>query len=143
MKARKGADGKYYYLSRNTKKMKPSAIRFKGKIYVLINGGSFSASAIISSNLKGLGRATFVGNETGGAYNGCVAGFMPVHYLPSSRLRLRVGLMLLKPNYTTDTDGRGIMPDEVILPALNDRMTGRDPELQWIIKHGSAGSART
>jgi C-terminal processing protease CtpA/Prc len=44
---------------------------FKGKIYVMINGGSFSASSLISSNLK-LKRVTFVGEETGGAFNGTV-----------------------------------------------------------------------
>jgi C-terminal processing protease CtpA/Prc len=38
----------------------------------MINGGSFSASSLISSNLK-LQRVTFVGEETGGAFNGTVA----------------------------------------------------------------------
>jgi hypothetical protein len=41
---------------------------FKGKIYVMING-SFSASSLISSNLK-TPKVTFVGEETGGAFNG-------------------------------------------------------------------------
>jgi C-terminal processing protease CtpA/Prc len=43
----------------------------KEKIYVMINGGSFSASSLISSNLK-TPKVTFVGEETGGAFNGTV-----------------------------------------------------------------------
>jgi hypothetical protein len=47
-------DGKYYTQS-FTKVKEPKATAFKEKIYV--NGGSF-LSSIISSNLKGSGRAT-------------------------------------------------------------------------------------
>ena len=52
----KNINGKYYYAT-ETKPHKLSKNAFKGKIYVLINGGSFSASSIISSNLKGSKRA--------------------------------------------------------------------------------------
>jgi hypothetical protein len=42
---------------------------------------SFSASSLISSNLK-VQKSNFVGEETGGAFNGTVVGFMPVVELP-------------------------------------------------------------
>jgi hypothetical protein len=60
-------ENKKYFVSMSSKPQKIKKNAFKGKIYVLINGGSFSASSIISSNLKGSKRATFVGEETGGA----------------------------------------------------------------------------
>ena len=126
-------DGKFYT---NTK-IKPQKItvnNFKGKIYVLINGGSFSASSIISSNLKGSKRATFVGEETGGAYNGTVAGQMPNIKLPNSGLLLRVGLMTCTPFYQTEMQGRGIFPDVEIVPTISDRINNVDPEMQWVLK---------
>jgi C-terminal processing protease CtpA/Prc len=99
----------------------------------LINGGSFSASCILSSNLKGSGRALFVGEETGGAFNGTVAGIMPVVTLPESKLNLRLGLALIQPHYKTEIVGRGIFPDVSIKPTLQDRINGNDPELNWVL----------
>jgi hypothetical protein len=46
----------------------------------MINGGSFSASSLISSNLK-LQKSNFVGEETGEPLTERV-GFMPVVELP-------------------------------------------------------------
>ncbi|MBC5837743.1 S41 family peptidase [Flavobacterium muglaense] len=126
-------DGKNYIVN-NSKIRKIDEKTFKGKLYVLINGGSFSASSIISSNLKGSKRATFVGEETGGAYNGTVAGFMPIVKLPNSKLKMRIGTLLIAPHYKTDIEGHGIYPDVAIKPTLQDVISGNDPELNWILK---------
>lgn len=133
LKSKKSADGKYYYSS-NAKPKKIDENAFKGKIYVIINGGCFSASSIISSNLKGSKRATFVGGETGGAYNGTVAGRMPLIKMPNSKLKIRIGLMACIPHYKTNIDGRGIFPDQTILPTLNDRINEIDPEMNWVLE---------
>jgi hypothetical protein len=128
----KGDDGKHYLrLGRNITKTKEP--RFRGKVYVLINGGSFSASCIISSNLKGSKRATFVGEETGGAFNGTVAGRMPLFELPHSKLDVRIGLFCMRPEYQAEQEGRGIIPDVAITPTLDDVLKGNDPELNWVI----------
>ena len=128
----KDNNGKNIYATQ-TKPQKVNKNSFKGKVYVLINGMSFSASSIISSNLKGSKRATFVGEETGGAYNGTVAGFMPLVKLPNSELKIRIGLMLIAPHYKTEINGRGIFPDVPIIPTLQDRIKGNDPEMNWIL----------
>ncbi|MCG9791141.1 S41 family peptidase [Flavobacterium algicola] len=125
--------GKNYYTTETRQRSLKNNV-FKGDIYVLINGGSFSASSLLSSNLKGSNRATFVGEETGGAYNGTVAGFMPVYRLPNSHLKIRIGIMNMKPYYLTTIDGYGIFPDQEIDPTLEDLLTGRDPELEWILE---------
>ncbi|ESU24782.1 hypothetical protein FEDK69T_03340 [Flavobacterium enshiense DK69] len=132
-KTHKKSDGNYYF-SVETKPESTSPIAFGGTMYVLINGGSISASSLISSNLKGSGRAFFVGEETGGAFNGTVAGKMYVSKLPHSKLNIRFGLMVNSSNYETIVDGRGIFPDKVIIPTLEDRIEGRDPEMEWILQ---------
>ena len=129
----KAEDGKNYYAT-ETRMHKVNKNAFKGKVYVLINGGSFSASSIISSNLKGSNRATFVGEETGGSFNGTVAGFMPVLQLPNSNLKIRIGIMEIKPYYSTTIKGHGIFPDKEITPTLEDILTAKDPELNWILE---------
>ncbi|RZK11553.1 MAG: peptidase S41 [Flavobacterium sp.] len=133
-KVKKSEDGKYYYATSESKPQEKKPNAFDGKVYVLINGGSFSASCILSSNLQGSKRATFVGEETGGTYNGTVAGRMPLIKLPNSKLRVRVGLMLVATHYKTDVEGRGIFPDVAILPTLEDKLKDIDPEMNWIIE---------
>ena len=128
----KDKDGKNYFAT-ETKPQQIKKNAFDGKLYVLINGGSFSASSIISSNLKGSKRATFVGEETGGDYNGTVAGFMPIVKLPHSHLKVRIGIMNVAPYYQTEILGHGIFPDVSIQPMLEDKIQEKDPELDWIL----------
>lgn len=133
-KTSKKEDGKYYFKMKSSKPMEANPLHFDGKVYVLINGGSFSASCILSTNLQATGRAVFVGEETGGTYNGTVAGRMPLLELPNSKLQLRVGLMDIRTPYQTEEEGRGIMPNVEIIPTVEQILNGEDPELDWILK---------
>jgi C-terminal processing protease CtpA/Prc len=133
-KTHKKEDGNYYYSISASKPKPMHKNAFKGKVYVMINGGSFSASSIISSNLKGSKRATFVGEETGGAYNGTVAGLMPTIKLPNSKVKIKIGLEAIYPFYKTNIEGRGIFPDKEIIPTIADYINGIDPELNWILE---------
>lgn len=128
----KGENGKNYFATQ-TRPHKVNKNTFKGRIYVLINGRSFSASSILSSNLKGSKRAFFVGEETGGAYNGTVAGFMPKVKLPDSDMQIRTGIMLMGSKFKTAKEGRGIFPDKEIIPTIEDRIKENDPELDWVL----------
>ncbi|CAM4277099.1 S41 family peptidase [Flavobacterium terrigena] len=131
-KVRKEED-KFVFGTRFSKPKNPKPNNFKGKVYVLINGGSFSASSIISSNLKSSKRAFFVGEETGGAYNGTVAANMPLVQLPNSKVNLKIGLAVVSPFGKTDVVGRGIFPDKEIIPTIEDRKNKIDPELNWVL----------
>jgi C-terminal processing protease CtpA/Prc len=127
-------DGKLYRKFKSAREQEPKPLNFKGKIYVLINGNSFSASSVLSSQLHGTNRATFVGEETGGAYNGTVAGLFKIYELPNTKVRVRIGLMQLDTKQKTDIEGYGIKPDVEILPTYHDRLNNIDPELEWILK---------
>lgn len=133
LKVRKEGD-KYYSKNAFSRELKPNPNNFKGKIYVLINGGSFSASSIISSNLKSTKRAFFVGEETGGAYNGTIAAQFPSVQLPNSKVNLRIGIAVVSATGKSDKEGRGIFPDKEIIPTLEDRKNNIDPELNWILQ---------
>ena len=131
--ATKKKDGQLYYKFKASKPQEPKPNNYKGKIYVLINGNSFSASSILSTQLDGDNRATFVGEETGGAYNGTVAGLYKIYELPNSKVKMRIGMMHVDSKYKTAPDGYGIKPDIEILPKYQDRLKGIDTELQWIL----------
>ena len=129
----KNQNGKYYYSYSSSKTKRPQKNHFTGKIYALANGGSFSASCILLSNLQGSKRAFIVGEETGGAYNGTVAGRMITKTLPASKLRLTVGTQTIQPHYKSEIEGRGIFPDKEIIPTIENRKNQQDPELDWIM----------
>ena len=129
-------DGKIFYtFNKHTKVKAPNSLNYKGKLYVLINGSSFSASALLSTHLKATGRATFVGEETGGAYNGTVAGIYKLYQLPTSKLKIRMGLMQIEAPQKQVPDGFGIMPDVEILPNLKDCQSNIDTELKWVLNN--------
>ena len=128
MKVKK-INGKPNFQFKSSKLRKPKTANYKGKIYVLINGTSFSASTIISNHLQATKRATFVGEETGGAYNGTVAGIFANIELPNSKIRMRVGLMNIKTPYSIEPDGFGVKPDIHIKTTKIDK----DEQLEWVL----------
>lgn len=132
-KVKKGPGDSFHVNFDISRPMKPNPLQFTGPLYVIINGGTFSASCLLSANLKALDRAVFVGEETGGEYNGAVAGSFSVHQLPSSKLKIKYGLALVQPHYKTEMDGRGIVPNIEIIPTIKDHVNGNDPELNWIL----------
>ncbi|AFL82492.1 periplasmic protease [Aequorivita sublithincola DSM 14238] len=129
----KKIDGTIYYRLKSSKEHKPNPQNYKGKLYVLINGNSFSASSILSTQLKATNKATFVGQETGGAYNGTVAGIMKGYELPNSKIVMRLGLMQIETFYNVEPDGFGVTVDKEIIPTRADREAKRDPEIDWIL----------
>ncbi|WP_240964540.1 S41 family peptidase [Flavivirga algicola] len=133
MRTRK-RNGKLYYRFRQTKIKAPKPLHFTGNIYVLINGNSFSASSLISTHLKATKRAIFVGEETGGAYNGTVAGIYKMYELPNTKLKIRMGMMQIEAPQKQYPDGYGVMPDIEILPTIIDRNLKKDPEFDWVLK---------
>lgn len=130
----KGKDGIVYYRMKENKPTKPKKDAFKGKVYVLINGGSFSASSIISSKLKYDRRVTLVGEETGGANDGTVAGFYSYQKLPNSKIDFPIGLLLVQPNIDFAETKKGVVPDVEIEESLQDIIDKKDVQLDWIKK---------
>ncbi|WP_419870548.1 S41 family peptidase [Chryseobacterium sp. CT-SW4] len=125
-------DGKVYYRMKAAKPTNPQKDAFHGKVFVLINGGSFSASSIITSKLKNDKRVVLVGEETGGANDGTVAGFYSYQQLPHSKIKLPIGLLLVQPNINFTHTQRGVIPDVKIKETIEDIIEKKDPQLEWV-----------
>lgn len=134
-KTKKGNDGKFYYKLEQEKKNNRKKNSYSGELFVLTDGLSFSAASVISANLKGTKRATFIGNETGGTYNGTVAGRLPILTLPNSKLKWRLGVMNVSPTEQTEEFGHGIRPDILIIPTTEQVLNKEDPEMEWILNN--------
>ncbi|NRF37735.1 S41 family peptidase [Pedobacter foliorum] len=118
----------------NYQMIQPYSFTFKGKIYVLIDGGSFSSSSLLAANLKNLKNVTLVGEETGGSKNIFTAGVHKSVTLPHSQLLLKYGNIPAYFGDITNIDGRGVMPDIPITYQIEDYLAGKDLELDWVLK---------
>lgn len=124
---------RYYFREFASKPTKPKENAFKGKIYVLVNGASFSASSIIAAKLKFENRAAIVGEETGGANDGTVAGVNNTVILPNSHLVLPIGLFLIRPNIEFEDQKRGVIPNYSVDPNFDDIFETDDRILKWTL----------
>ena len=127
-------DKKYYFREFASRPTKPKENAFTGKIYVLVNGASFSASSIIAAKLKFENRAVIVGEETGGANDGTVAGVNNTVILPNSHLVLPIGLFLIRPNIEFENKSRGVFPDYAVDPNFEDIFGTDDKILNWTLE---------
>lgn len=110
----------------------PKSGSFKGKLYVLINGGSFSNSGIVASCLQANNRATFIGQETGGNPN-VIAGFIKEIKLPNTKIQVQVPTKQFVITNKVNNNGRGLMPTHPVIPTLADILEGKDTELDYTI----------
>ena len=113
---------------------KPATHPFRGKLVVLIDGGSFSTTADVAAQLRSHKRATFVGEETAGTYEGNTSGLNALIVLPNSGLRLKIMMYgywnAVRP---PDKPGRGILPDHIVAGRVADLLGGRDLQLERAI----------
>lgn len=103
---------------------------YKGNIVVLINGGTFSASCIVSTYLKEMQRAVFVGTETGGTIEGCNAGVTPYYTLPATKIKIRVPAFRIIHDIHPQVSGKGIEPDYPVNYSLTDLLGRKDLEIK-------------
>jgi hypothetical protein len=113
----------------NSGLQKPQDPRFTGRVAILIDGLSFSATGEATSLFHYHKKAVFFGEECGSGYYGN-SSYMVTATLPNTRIQVRMPLVL----NTMAVDGypkdRGIVPDFPISPTIADLLAGRDPVLE-------------
>jgi C-terminal processing protease CtpA/Prc len=121
------ADGLYAIKHPNLGMQQPALPTFKGKVIALINGRSFSTTSELITQLHDKRRATFVGEESGGAYHGNSSGHDVTLVLPNSKLKVVIPMV----KYTLAVsgqhpNGRGVVPQVAVAPTITDYISGRD-----------------
>ena len=110
--------------------MQPQAPHFGGKVYILINGASFSTTCEFLSHIKSERLATLIGEETGGNYYGNTSGIMNLVTLPNTKMRIRVPSVA----YWITVDHRypptsPITPDIGVPTRMSDLTAGKDAQM--------------
>lgn len=102
--------------------------KYKGRVFVLTNGLTFSAASNLASNLKEKSGAIIVGKETGGGYRYCNSGNI-VLQLPYSKFRITINPVKFDnlPHHLYDNDG---VTPHVEIP--EDEKFDREEDLQLL-----------
>jgi C-terminal processing protease CtpA/Prc len=109
----------------------PKANVFQGNLYILMNGGSFSSTSALIANIKNTTKAKFIGEESGGLYEGPTGGQTVPIILPNSKIMIRIS-----PNinigflYKKNPIGRGVLPDYPVNYSIEDILGKRDLEIE-------------
>lgn len=115
---------------------RPKRNNFKGNLYLLVNEGTFSSGVIFSNVLRRYARTVVVGSETGG--NPIVmSGYLIKTSWTLPNTRIQIGSGILCTVYDDDlklNQGRGLIPDHLVEPSLEDILSRNDRCLQYTLK---------
>jgi C-terminal processing protease CtpA/Prc len=129
---KKNDEGTYDLLFHpNLGEQKPIPPVFKGKVYVLINGNSFSGTGECTSLMNHHQVATFIGEECGAGYYGNTSGFMPLLTLPNTQIRVRIPMLRYTMAVSGYPEDRGIIPDYPVSPTIEDLVNGKDTVMEF------------
>jgi len=113
----------------------PKENSYSGKVYFLMNGRSFSATAEFSAIARSNQRGLFIGEETGGTYCGDTSGDDLMLTLPNTQINCRIPLvrytMAVKENKYMD---RGVIPDHVVYPTVSDVIGHKDGQMDYTLR---------
>lgn len=117
----------------------PKENNFNGKVFILINGRSFSATAEFAAVAKSNNRAIFIGEETGGGYYGNTSGDDINITLPNSQITARIPMV----KYTSAVKkskyaDRGVIPDYIVMPGITDIIQNNDVQMKYALKLAGA-----
>ena len=113
----------------------PNKPTFPGRLFVLINGGSFSTTAEFLSVLDSHQRATFIGEESGGGYYGNTSGSVARIVLPNTRMVIYIPTMDGYVAVIGHHDAaRGVIPDFPIKDTIADLIAGADKDFDLALE---------
>ena len=111
----------------------PKAPGFRGKVFVFMDGGSFSAASEFISVAHHLKLATFIGEEPSGGYTGNTSGTTGMETLPNTKIRVYIPKVRYLLAVEEDERYRqGLVPDVRMVPSIDDLLEKRDPALEWV-----------
>jgi hypothetical protein len=112
------------------KESKPDV--FRGRLYVLMNGTCFSSAADLISDLKRTTNAVFIGEESGGTFEGPTGGDNIVIQLPNSKIMVRISPNIQVGYLSQDHPrGRGVLPTYSIKYTVQDFVQHKDLEMEF------------
>lgn len=128
------ADGKLYRKPGLYMPAAPRPDAFKGAVYVLTSGWTYSGGAEFATLMKEHTPAVFIGEEGGGGYSGNTSGTLLELTLPATGLKIDIPILQFVIDTRKGQFGRGVIPDYEVQPGFNEFIKGYDAELEFAKK---------
>ena len=106
---------------------------YKKNLYVLTNGKSFSQTGETAGFFKSETDAIFIGEECGGSPIQNTSGVGLPLELPNSKNVITIPLILWKMNVNFENTGKGVVPDHIVKPSIEDVLQKRDVVMDYTI----------
>jgi hypothetical protein len=111
-----------------------AADHFNGRLFVLIDGATFSAGAHTATAIKAQCKnAIFIGRETAGASDGCSGGTVQHLTLPNTGIMVEFPWMRLLSVDKHATFGRGVLPDYEVVYGPQDVVEKKDLDIEKVL----------
>ena len=108
---------------------------FGGRVFILENGRSFSATGEFMTAVYANKRGVFIGEESGAGIGGNTSGIMVGLKLDKSGITVSIPMVGY---YMAGDHGahpeRGILPDYEVIPTVEDILAGRDPVMEFALE---------
>ena len=124
-------EGKYFHTN-DVKRaiIKPKNPSFNGKLYILLDDRSASATAEFLGLAYSYCDATFIGRESGSNPVTQVATDIVSLILPNSKLKVRFPLIKTETNVNIKNEGYGLIPNYSIQPTPEEILNRKDVDME-------------
>lgn len=114
----------------------PKPNPFKGNLYILISGKTYSGGSEFASIAKSNSDAIFVGEETGGGFYGQTSGSYVFLLLPNTKMEIRIPLLKFATNFESKDIpfGRGVIPNYKVYQTYEDFINEIDTEMEFTLE---------
>jgi C-terminal processing protease CtpA/Prc len=121
----------------------PKPNSFKGNVYLLVDGLVGSQASSFASTIHHFKRGVLIGEETGGNYNGNAGGTFANLVLPNSKLELQMFVFKIVRFDDPRYESRGVIPEYQTRTTIEDKLSGRDVELETALELIRKGKNKT
>ncbi len=121
----------------------PKKNNFKGHLYILTNGFSFSATGEFASFMKHNSDAVFIGEEVGGNKIQNTSGVSFEITLPNSKQQVEIPIVEYKMNVSEINDGHGVVPDYWVKNRIEDKLNKNDSVMNFTLNLIKKSMAKT
>lgn len=111
----------------------PSVLNFKGKLFVLTDGYTFSTAADAAAVIRQNTSAFFIGEETGGGAEGNTSGLFVEAKLHNSGLTVNIPMWCYWNAVTVRKKNRGVLTNHPLLNTVNDIIKGKDRQWEYTV----------
>jgi len=122
---------KFLLSSNEQRELTPAKNNYKGKLYTLINGGTFSSSAILCSYLELTKRSIFIGEEAAGNKN-IISGDPIDLVLPNTKILAEISTVkyLIRKSFN---NGHGVVPAYSVTSTIENILSDKDAAIEFTL----------